>query len=180
MRYFDVVEEMIWEHLQAEMIDPSLGLSPERPIKVCCMMDGFPVDTISLTQWCVALASLKPDLCDQSEALLRCFAITGLSESNAKFHRTLSENHLGDDLTQIVTTSKIFSDRLLTRYVDQYYAADKKANDAGRGCAPGCAHCMCPLDNRLKLPWSLDRPPDTWDDADAACEAICVHRNPEY
>ena len=79
-----------------------------------------------------------------------------------------------------MTTSKIILDRLLTRYVDQYYAADKKANDAGRGCAPGCAHCMCPLDNRLKLPWSLDRPPDTWDDADAACEAICVHRNPEY
>ena len=162
----------------AKMVDPARGRSPECPLLVVCLMDGLPVDKISITQWCVCLAPMKPEFSDQSEALLRCFSITGQGESNAKFHRTLSENHLGEDLTELVTTQRI-DVAGETRHVLQLFSADKKAQECGRGCSQGCPHCMCPLDNRLKLPWPVATPPQNWDAADALCADVCVHRLPD-
>ena len=51
-------------------------------------------------------ASLKPDLCTQSESLLRVLTIARISESNAQLWRAVEHHHFRDDFNSYVRTGK--------------------------------------------------------------------------
>eukprot|EP00965_Chrysotila_dentata_P203092 6181512-Pleurochrysis_carterae.AAC.2 len=79
----------------------------EEPIHIVILFDAFPVENISITHYCVANASLRPQLSDQPEQLLRGLCAAPVSESNAQLRRATTHNGLGAGFNQLARTELI-------------------------------------------------------------------------
>ena len=84
----DVTVEMFEEHRAKGMLKPGAGESTATPADAVLMFDGFPCDALSICHTCVADASLKDELSDQSEQLLKMVSAGAIKETNGQ----LTEN----------------------------------------------------------------------------------------
>eukprot|EP00965_Chrysotila_dentata_P248090 6208142-Pleurochrysis_carterae.AAC.1 len=110
-------------------------------------MDGFPVTGFSLVHFCVYNCSLLPEFVTQSEAELRCLAITRLPEtilrppmqltSRASSTRTSTSPSLAKPCHPLMAPKTRLS-TLASRF-----SADKKGLEAHRGCSPCSPWCLC-------------------------------------
>ena len=100
--FLSVLVEMVTRQRDVGMLRPHAGEIGYEPIDVTMMFDGFPVDEISMTHWCLANCSLAEHLADQSEALLSVVCIARKTESNQGFHDTLKWNGVGEEFNSLV------------------------------------------------------------------------------
>eukprot|EP00965_Chrysotila_dentata_P037266 1240144-Pleurochrysis_carterae.AAC.1 len=66
------------------------------------MFDGFPVERISICHFCLANASLSPNLSSQSKQLLRVVSCARISETNRQLRKALNLNSFAADFNQSV------------------------------------------------------------------------------
>ena len=180
LRLIDVVPDMLQKHRALGMMDAEIGVTGGK-VKLVLMFDGFPVDDVSIVHFCVFNASLKPELCTQSESLLRVLTVARISENNAQLWRAAEHHHLGEDFNGYARDGKCAlpppdspppqvpaAEPAAVQHleIDMFLAADKKGVEVFRGCAPCCPWCTCSDSLRLKLPWPLDRPPVVWRPSD--------------
>ena len=137
---------------------PHVGRSPDHPLVLTLMLDGFPLDKQSIEHLCLANSSLHDGVALHSEAALRCGVIAGMKETNATFARLFETKGVGADLNAIASGSISLpcdcdspgtvcqpcdcdSQKIFTRLA---VGADRKAIEALRGsgpCSPWCETC---------------------------------------
>eukprot|EP00965_Chrysotila_dentata_P241094 6204087-Pleurochrysis_carterae.AAC.1 len=104
-KLLNVVPEMIIAHRKHGMMLQEIGSEPSKPVELVIMFDGFPVKNICITHYCVANATLKPDLSDQSEQLLRMLCAARISETNAQLRRATNHHGLAAGFNSITVRS---------------------------------------------------------------------------
>eukprot|EP00965_Chrysotila_dentata_P088696 2928582-Pleurochrysis_carterae.AAC.1 len=60
--FYTTLVEMIANHAQLGMTEACAGKAAATPLDVAFMFDGFPVERISVTHWCIGNSSLRPEL----------------------------------------------------------------------------------------------------------------------
>ena len=180
LRLSAVVEDMVLTQRQLKMLRPGAGDSPENPVEIVFMFDGFPVERISVEHFCVGTASLRDDFSSQSEQLLRVINCSKIKENNPSLRRVAEYNSMGRDFNELVrvrgfkpTAPVEENDYPPFVHVEMLVAADKKGVEVHRGCSPCCAWCTCSDVQRLKLPWDPSTPPLTWASAEILLNQVC-------
>ena len=152
LRLLHVVVDMLSTQRRLRMLADGAGDSAEHPAEVVFMFDGFPVERISIEHFCVATASLRPELSSQSEQLLRVVNCSRIKENNPQMHRVAEHNRLGADFNELVRSrgAQVPTDvdgEENFMHIEMLVAADKKG--VGRGSS-GLQTVLC-LVHMLRL-----------------------------
>eukprot|EP00965_Chrysotila_dentata_P001833 60636-Pleurochrysis_carterae.AAC.1 len=107
LRLRDVIADLIVSHRQHNLMLDDAGSTPDKPVELTIMFDGFPVERISICHFCVANASLRPELSSQSEQLLRVVSCARISETNRQLRRALELNSFDADFNACVSKGGI-------------------------------------------------------------------------
>jgi hypothetical protein len=160
------------------------------------MFDGFPVDEISMTHWCLANCSIAEEHADQSEALLRVVCIARKPESNLAFREMVLWNGVQDDFNLLVNKGFIETveyGRLsmcvicpLPNHIDAlphvhafrvhsrlWAGADKVGVEKHRGCRQSNPWSTSPSSQRMLMPWEKGKAPLTWQGCYEALLRVC-------
>eukprot|EP00965_Chrysotila_dentata_P260313 6213859-Pleurochrysis_carterae.AAC.1 len=182
LRLHDVLVDLVTTHRQMGMMSDGAGSSATSPVELVVMFDGFPVERLSICHFCVANASLRPQLSSHSEQLLRVVSCAKVSETNAQLTKAVEHNHFAADFNAVVSKSgfSLLDGEFV--HASMLVAADKKGVEAFRGCGPCSPWCTCGDLLRLRLPWKTSFPPVSWDEdtqgAAHLLKKVCKHPFP--